>query len=243
MYSQLVRDYRIFLRSSLSEIYDMAFDGENIQEDKAIGVISNFAEKKYGIHIQNKFTLSPQLRTGEQYNTNSELLEFFSNDQMILINDLLSYESINPDILFEIRNRASQMQNREEALLMVDIIDLIDVSLQEILIFESDEDTLSSGKYTFGCNVAAGAVGWTFGFIAGALTGSVAGPAGIFVGNAVGILVSAAISTYACPYEVEYDDDITKDDKIKDDKIKNDEIKEISNIDLIRVDWDADPFN
>lgn len=78
-------------------------------------------------------------------------------------------------------------------------------------------------------HVAAGAVGWSFGFIAAALTGSGTGTGGLIVGGIVSTVVSAAISTYACSIEEKYEDFY--------------EIKEDSTIDSIHIDWGNDPLH
>lgn len=200
-YSELVNDFKYIYTSSIKDIYNKAYDGENIDEKKALSIFSSYSKDRTNVDLFNNY-IPLMLTRGADNNTDiiQIIEETFSEEQIILINELLGHESINEDILLTIKNKALLL-SKNESKTIVDIIDIIQISINEIEKYLTIENSITSTRSkgsTFACNLGAGMVGGVAGFLAGALSGTVTGPGGLAVGFIVSTTVGAYISTHAC---------------------------------------------
>lgn len=202
MYTKNIGDFQYILSSSINDIYFEAFDGDNIDETKALDIFNKYALKKSNINIKELLHSSIQNNMrSENIETEVNENDFFSESQAELINQLLGYDKVDIILLNNLRERALLLDNNERDLILY-IIDVIKISIKEVDNYISeDNDSYFRAKntnVTFACNLGAGMVGFVSGFLAGALTGSVTGPGGLVVGGVVSTVVSAYISTHAC---------------------------------------------
>lgn len=202
-YSESVKDYEYIFTSSLKDIYENAYDGENIDENQAFSIFNAYSSRVSDIDL-HKNQLNPLLTRSAQYeyeDIEEAMAMIFTTEQMVLIDELLGHNSINESLLLDIREKALFL-SKNEVKLIIDIVDMIQISIKEVEKYNTIENltfgTRSNKSQTFVCNMGAAMIGGVAGFLAGALTGTLTGPGGIVVTGIVSNVVGSYISTHAC---------------------------------------------
>lgn len=205
-HSSNVKEYKSFVSSSLNIIFQEAFDGENINEVQALIFLDNLKPQilnKTDLKTVSYLPFYPIARsnTTEFQIDEKTLMENLTNNQYSLVLKMLNSETINSSFLDAIRMEALLITDKAERQLVLDIVDAISITIEEILSYTTSDGesyfTRSRQKSkgeVFACNVVSGVVGGIFGFV----FGTISGPAAPVVAPVVTTLVAATVSTYAC---------------------------------------------